>query len=277
MPEHEIALSPDPDEAKRLQQRLAGARKLLKQIGTLLVADSRRAFQDQKFGDILWPEKYPGSPRPFLSIAGIVQDFSEGNTKPRPESLADRPALHRTGALRNSPAYHPIGDDALEVGSQIPYATLHQQGGWSSQPITEDMKKRMEDWLSSTKTRKIFAPDFISYDEFASWAKARGYVFRGNKSKKRSKSGKETVVTSATVKTRSWGSKRPITTETMTAEDTEIAKFRPRLEFLLGPRTTVLETQVNRRPFIGITAQRADQVGELISEFLLKPFNKAGG
>lgn len=241
VPEREVWIKYGTNGAIALQKRLVAAKKLLKQIGALLVRDSRQAFQDQRFGEIPWPEKYPGSPKPFISIAGIVQDFNEGGTKPRPETLNDRPALQRTTALRNSPSYRFIDDHTIELGSQLPYAGLHQQGGWSSQPVTEDTKTKIENWLDVKKRKKVFAPDYISHKEFSSWARSQGY---GYTAKKRSKSGNETVLESPN------------------------AVYAGRLQYLLRPSTTQLDTQVHSRPFVGVTGTRADQVGEMISNFV---------
>lgn len=243
-PERKVHISMDSRGTVRLIGRVSSAQKLLKQVGALIASDAKRAFQDQSFAGIPWPHKYPNQSEPFISIAGIVQDFTEGRKAPMPETLQRTPALHRTGELSRSISFSVLGLDTVEIGSVVPYASLQQTGGLSTQPVSKDVKDKISGWLGKAKKHRIFAPDYIEYNDFKKWVKAKGFHFKGNASKKRSKSGYETVSTNPN------------------------DVYRSKLAFLLRPSMTQLETQVHARPYLGITEQRAERIAEMLADHL---------
>jgi len=244
MADREVTVGIGPDGTVRLRRKIAGAQKLIKQIGAMIARDARQAFTDQRFGDHVWPEKYPNqTDDPFISIAGVVQDFSEGNTKPRSETFERRPALQRTATLSRTISHQLVGEDGVEIGTETPYASLHQSGGQSEQDVTDNIKHAIDAWLGKSKKKKVFAPDDVTAEEFDAWAKANGYVWT-KKTKKRSESGNETV------------------------SENPNERYRRKLNFLLAPGFNKLETEVNRRPFLGITKRRAETIEKLLADYL---------
>jgi phage gpG-like protein len=226
------------DAAFVLKRRLKSARKLLKQFGALLVSDSQGAFQDQEFGGVRWPERYPQQADPFLNIAGAVQDFTEGRKEPRSDRFQRRPALvTNDAALSRSISSAVVGDDAVQVGSVVPYADAHQLGLTTSQPVTEDTKDRIAEWIYGESTKKTFVPDYVSDAEVSKFARAKG--MRAEKGGKRNRKGEATF-------------KVP-------------NPYRTKLEFLLQPDVHELTTQVHARPFIGVTEHRAQDFAKLIA------------
>lgn len=240
----------------KLSRAIVDAHKLEKQIGAMIVSDAQNAFQLQRFGDFDWPEKYPGQSDPFISVAGAIQDFSEGRTKPRSETFERRPALHRTSELRNSIAMTPVGG-GMQIGSALPYATLHQQGGTSVQQIDQATRERILKWLVKEKRKVIEVPGGVSDDEFAAFARSKGYRVVAKKPKKGAKDTR-------TNREKMWGKNRRAVT--LTIESPYIKK----LLFATKPATTSLTTKVHARPFIGILERTAEDISVLIAEHVQK-------
>jgi len=120
---------------------LLGRKKLLQQIGVLMVAESQKAFKAQEFNGVQWPA------RGKINTMGIVSDFAQGKNKPPKRRFDPRPALIDTGALRKSINYKVIGA-TVKVGSQLHYADLHQGGGESEGiQVTQDIQQRLGKWL----------------------------------------------------------------------------------------------------------------------------------
>lgn len=229
MATQEVRVEWTPRGIAKLGKAVADSRKLLKRLGEMMVSDAQKAFQDQAFGTIKWKPKYPNQSEPFISIAGVVQDFGvEGRTKPRSETLERLPALHRTADLRNSVAARAIGSDAVEIGSPLAYAGKHQKGGLSTQPWSEDGKERLADWLYGWKGKRVFVPHYAQEQK------------RGE----RGRSKYETIKTQPNI------------------------RFEKKLKFLLKPQTTELSTMINARPFIGLTDERAQDAAKTIADFI---------
>lgn len=158
-------------QLSKLSRAMVSPRALLKQIGQLVVKDCRRAFTDQKLGDIHWEERYPGQKTPKLNVAGALQDFISGRTAPKPNRFQVRPALideGMRGGLQGSITENVISDKTVRVGTNKIYAALHQEGGTSSQTVTRPAQDRIRNWLYPQRktfsgkgfaTQKVFKAD----------------------------------------------------------------------------------------------------------------------
>jgi len=137
----------------RLGADLENPTRALKQIGALMVAESQRGFVDQQFGGVRWPERAP------VNVFGALADFAEGRSEPKPRRFDRRPALADSGRLRGSIAWKIVGSDVVEVGTNLPYAAVHQSGGETeSVPITSDLRGRLLAWLRGAprSLRRLF-------------------------------------------------------------------------------------------------------------------------
>lgn len=141
---------------RKLVPALGDASGLLKAIGAVVVADIERNFDDQSFGGRKWLERYPNQAPPKINVAGVVADLNAGKNPPK-RRFEDRPVLRDTGELRRSINFRVLGQDTVEAGVYGPafaYANLHQLGGVSRQPITEQAKKKLSKLLRGPRTRK---------------------------------------------------------------------------------------------------------------------------
>ena len=173
---------------------LNNKRELLEGIGALMVGVSQRAFDEQQYGDTPWPQRYPNQNPPFLNVAGAIADFAGGRNAPKARRFNPRPALRDTSNLMHSIAYEVQGRDTVEVGTPVPYASIHQFGGVSRQPVDKGTKKRIAKWLLKDEGKP----------------------------------------------------------------------YRDKLLPALKPNLTMWDTEVNRRPFLGVTEQLADDIREAV-------------
>lgn len=130
---------------------------LMKWIGLQGVAVSRRAFMEQRLGDIKWPARYEGQADPKFNYAGALMDWKSGRAAPKPNRFQDRPALidrGERGGLMGSITYRPAGPLSVAWGSNFPYAALHQLGGGTQISWDKATKERAMDWLYSNKPVK---------------------------------------------------------------------------------------------------------------------------
>mgnify|MGYP005995993613 FL=1 len=126
---------------KRIGNKLVDPSKALKQIGVMMVAESQASFKEQRFGRKAWRERSP------INVFGIISDFAQGRRKPPARRFERRPALRDTGRLANSIAFAVKGK-VVEVGTTVPYASLHNFGGVSkSEKITLTVQQRIGKWL----------------------------------------------------------------------------------------------------------------------------------
>jgi phage gpG-like protein len=135
-----------PEELKLLVDRLGSADRPLKQIGIYLVNQAQDAFVRQGLGEIEWPERYPNQSEPFVNVAGLVSDFNSGKSEPKANRFDRRPAAMESGTLAGSITFTVFGDH-VSVGTNVPYAPLHQYGGKSRQPVTPEAKARLGKWF----------------------------------------------------------------------------------------------------------------------------------
>ncbi len=136
------------EDLRLLRERLAAPDRALKQIGALLVSQAQRAFVEQRLGEMEWPERYPEDEEPFVNVAGLISDFNRGVSAPPSRRFERRPAGTDTGALAGSISFAVRGGQ-VAAGSNLPYASHHQWGGLSSQPVTDGAKRLLEAWLDT--------------------------------------------------------------------------------------------------------------------------------
>ena len=149
----------------KLERALSAPSPLTKQIGVLVAKDCMKAFEKQRLGDIIWPERYEGMEDPVINIAGALQDFISGRVAPKPNRFQSRPALIDEGmrggllaSLTPSKSVRLSNPFTVTVGTGMSnkvYALLHQEGGESTQLYDQATKDRIESWLfPKTKTGK---------------------------------------------------------------------------------------------------------------------------
>lgn len=127
---------------ERWRKALENPERALKQIGTLMVAESQEAFREQRFDGKAWAQRGP------INIFGIIADFAAGKTKPPARRFQRTPVLIDTGRLQNTIAYQLKGTTSVEVGSDLPYASIHQTGGpIESETIADRVQRLMRRWL----------------------------------------------------------------------------------------------------------------------------------
>lgn len=126
---------------RRVDKKLTDPSKALKQIGVTMVAESQASFKEQRFGRKAWRGRSP------VNVFGIISDFAQGRREPPARRFETRPALRDTGRLANSIAFAVKGK-VVEVGTTVPYASLHNFGGVSkSEKITLTVQQRIGKWL----------------------------------------------------------------------------------------------------------------------------------
>lgn len=134
---------------ERWERNLANPRKALAQIGVLMVAESQLAFREQQHGRDKWDA------RAVPNVYGIIEDFHAGRKSPPARRFERRPALRDTGRLVGSIAYKVFGRSTVEVGSNLEYAGVLQEGGpIKSKPI-KPIRELLWKWLKKqNKSRK---------------------------------------------------------------------------------------------------------------------------
>jgi len=126
---------------ERWESNLDDPRRALKHIGALMVAESQRSFREQQHGKDKW------EPRAPVNVYGIISDFAKGSTPPA-RRFERRPVLRDTGRLSSSISFKVLGNTAVEVGTNLPYAGVLQHGGAiESEPITGAVRRALWKWL----------------------------------------------------------------------------------------------------------------------------------
>lgn len=116
----------------------------LKAIGALIVSASQRSFKTQKLGRDKW------APRAVPNIYGIIADFHKGTKNPPSRRFEPRLALRDTGRLAASIA-DKIQGRTVTVGSNLPYASVHQTGGpIESLPVTQQVRDLLAAFLKGS-------------------------------------------------------------------------------------------------------------------------------
>lgn len=150
----EVIIRRDPtDPVVRIRGVLANKRKLLKQIGAVMESVSQKAFLDQRLGSIAWEPRYPNQGDPFVNLAGALADFSSGRRMPKSRRFDRRPALFDTGALAGSIHSRIVGEDTVETGSTLDYASAHQFGEETQQEVSNEAKRLIRAWIRTPRGR----------------------------------------------------------------------------------------------------------------------------
>ncbi len=126
-----------------LRDRLENLEPLLNSIGALLLETTETAFEEERFGDIRWPERYAGQADPFINIAGALADLSTG-PRIKARRFDRRPALQDTGRLRGSFRFEVTADDTVTAGTTVDYAPTHHIPLISSQPVSAQAKENLK-------------------------------------------------------------------------------------------------------------------------------------
>lgn len=140
---------------EKVRSVLADFPPILERIGVAMVSQTQANFRTESFGGKKWLPRYSNLPSKFrINIAGAISDANKGQ-QPKERRLQDRPVLRDTGELFNSIAHRVISDDAVEWGSNLPYAEKHQLGLRSRIPVTDEAKVQLAKFL---KKRPEFGP-----------------------------------------------------------------------------------------------------------------------
>jgi phage gpG-like protein len=138
-------------DAARMERRLASPESLLKRWGALMVRESSRAFAEQSFDGQAWSPRYPNRGEPVVNIAGILSDFARGKNPPA-RRFQSAPALVDTNDLRRSLTYEVSAKQGwVDVGSWQPYASTHQEGGTTTQAVTDTARRNLAAFLRTRR------------------------------------------------------------------------------------------------------------------------------
>lgn len=137
------------DDLERIRSRAQDGEAIGKIVAAILEAQSQRAFLEQRLGDQVWPERYPSQEDPFVNIAALVNWTNTGG-RVLTRFFDRRPALMGSGDLMQSISSR-VKDGVVEIGSALPYASTHQWGGFSTQPVTDTAKKTIRRFIKSER------------------------------------------------------------------------------------------------------------------------------
>ena len=127
---------------ERWEHNISNPEAALRQVGALMVAESQLAFREQKLGERAWPARGP------INLFGLIADFYDGKREPPSRRFEARPVLRDTGRLAASIAFRLVGSEIVEVGTNLPYAAVHQHGGQvESKPINDQVRQSLNEWL----------------------------------------------------------------------------------------------------------------------------------
>lgn len=125
-----------------LRERLEDPRPVLISLGALMLAKSQASFEDQSYGGQRWPERYEGSPEPFVNVAGALSDLNR-NRQIKSRRFDRRPAGIDVGTMRNALSFELKGKRAVTVGSTAPHAAQQVFGLESVQKVTDVARDRL--------------------------------------------------------------------------------------------------------------------------------------
>ena len=139
----------------RWGKKLKNSNPALKQIGILMVAESQESLTKQKHGRKRWDARAP------VNVYGIIADFAAGKAVPPKRRFQRRPVLKDTGRLQKSIAYRLVSGNAVEIGTNLKYAAVHQFGGpIESEKLTDKVLNALSSWLEDEgeKYQKLLGP-----------------------------------------------------------------------------------------------------------------------
>jgi phage gpG-like protein len=254
---------------------------ILKAIGGELLRISQKAFREQRLGSIRWKRRYPNQRPPLLNIAGALADF-KNRDKPKGRRFDGRPVLEDTKALYGS--LNPKkggninikGKNVVEVGSNLPYAGVMQNGGISVQPVSGAQKQRIAKWIKGLRgsRRKIATFDTSSKTwgpkktggggKKAAKPKGGGAVKGGKKGtpkKASSSSGSSSSAGAKFKQPKSSFDKGGAGAKKLTKASLAVARAQ-KMGFLFS--RSQLRTKVVARPFLGITAEAEREIRKIV-------------
>jgi phage gpG-like protein len=137
--------------------------KLLRDIGRVILEDSRKNFKRQGIGQLRarspggdWAPRYPQQTSgKKVNVAGAIKDLQDSSVI-KPRRFKDTPALIDTGALlaslNETDAISITSKYAVRVGSKLPYAHLMQVGGEGNVlMLGEDFKSNLHEAIQARK------------------------------------------------------------------------------------------------------------------------------
>ena len=133
----------DLGDVQIIGEALGDLRDVLDGIGALLSARAVGAFRQQRLGRQQW------AARMNPNVPGIVLDLNAGRF-PLSRRFDSRPAVVDTGTLRNSITWQ-VGDGgrSVTVGTAVPYAAIHNEGGQSEVTLEPRGRATLFRWLRS--------------------------------------------------------------------------------------------------------------------------------
>jgi len=124
-----------------LEKNLANPVSALKKIGVMVTSRTQDRFRMQVGPTgVRWPP--PMTP----NIPGILMDL-EGGPGVKSSRLMAGPALQDTGRLWGSINWRIVSSDTVEIGTNLPYAKLHQFGLNHVIPVTLRQKQNLNLFL----------------------------------------------------------------------------------------------------------------------------------
>lgn len=145
---------PPGDFSARLNGAFRDPKDLLDLIGQRVKEASVKAFRESKLGEHTWPPQYPGTPpESFANVAAALADLNQGRN-PKLRHFTRKPPLRQTGRLLQSIAYERSGPEAVRVGTTVQYASAHQFGKNTSQPVKPGAKRKLKKWLKTKSGRE---------------------------------------------------------------------------------------------------------------------------
>lgn len=140
----------------QIARALENPQRVLRQMGAIVLADAQRAFVEQRLGDIPWKPRYPNQEPPYVNIAGVVADFAAGKKNPPDRRFQNRPVGIDTGLTRRQLTMSKaamISGYEITLINRSPGAEKLQNGGESRQPITQQVKDSLADWMRRSRAR----------------------------------------------------------------------------------------------------------------------------
>ena len=130
-----------------ISQALLNPLKILKPWAELWIRATQQGHRDQKRGPFKW------KPRMNPNIPGMLRDFERGPNVPK-RRFESRPALSDTGMLKKSYAQKPRNATSIFVGTNLPYANIHQFGGKVKIDITPTIRRNAWTWMKRQVSRR---------------------------------------------------------------------------------------------------------------------------
>lgn len=113
-----------------------GGTVVLERIGAHMVGVTQDGFKQQGRSRKWRPRRVP-------NIAGIIDDLNEGGSIKQRRGKP-KPVLVDTGRLRSSITYKLAGAKAVVFGTNVPYAKVHQEGGYSRMRVTNKAQRSLK-------------------------------------------------------------------------------------------------------------------------------------